>query len=282
MLPSSLIYGQNPPAGGYDPIGDFNDIDANPQSFDMAGGLAILTDGNYGSIVPNGPHPAFATCGPGSANEPGLGYSTNTGEYVVYTLGPNATGYDVTNIQIAGGWNDNGRDSQYYTVSYSTVANPNLFIPLVIVSNNIPNNPNSIFQANNGTMVRGTFTPGSGVLAKNVFAIYVDFTSPPGVPNNYSGYSEISVFGGPSASDALPISVTGSNENTATPTWTPEMPDLILGQLPSSTGPGSFAGNFNNEAPTEGLPALTDGTFGPFNIGETNFATCGGGVGAGC
>lgn len=281
MLPSSLIYGQNPPAGGYDPIGDYNDIDSDPLSFGLAGGLVVLTDGNYGSIVPDGPHPAFATCGTGSFLEPSLGYSTNSGEYVVYTLGPSATGYDVTNIQIAGGWNDNGRDSQYYTVSYSTVANPNLFIPLVTVTNNIPNNPNSIFQANDGTMVRGTFTPGTGVLARNVYAIYVDFTSPPNVPNGYSGYSEISVFGEPSASDTLPISVTAANENTATPTWTPETPDLILGQLPSSTGAGSFAGSFNNEAPTEGLSALTDGTLGPFDIADTNFATCGGAFGAG-
>ena len=56
---------------------------------------------------------------------------------------------------------------------------------------------------------------------------------------------------------------------------------MIAGQLPGNVGPGSFAGNFNNEAVTEGLPALTDGTLGPFNLGSTNFATCGGALGAG-
>lgn len=281
VLTSSLIYGQNPPSFapnyggvGYDPIGDYNDIDVNQQSFGLAGGLPILTDGNYGSIVPDGPHPAFATCGTGNNNEASLGYSTNTGEYVIYTLGPSAAGYDVTNIQISGGWNDNGRDSQFYTISYSTVANPTLFVPLVVVSNNIPANTNAIFQAGDGTMVRGTFAPASGVLAKNVYAIYVDFTAPRGVPNGYSGYSEIAVFGTPSASDTLPISVTASNLNAAEPAWTLEAPNLISGQLPASVGPGSYAGSFNNEPSYAGLPALTDGQGG-------NFATCGGAFGAG-
>ena len=281
MLTSSLIYGQNPPVfgpnsnnAGYDPIGDYNDIDVNLASFGMAGGLSVLTDGNYGTIVPNGPHPAFATCGTGNNFESSLGVSTNTGEYVIYTLGPSATGYDITNLQIAGGWNDNGRDSQYYTVSYSTVANPTLFVPLVVASNNIPQKTNSIFQLNSGTMVRGTFTPASGVLAKNVYAIYVDFTTPAGVPNGYSGYSQISVFGTPSASDTLPVSVTGSNLNAAEPAWTFETPNLIAGQLPGSVGPGAYAGDFNNELSYEGLPALTDGQ-------GTNFATCGGAFGAG-
>lgn len=283
-LSSSLIFGQNLPADTYDPIGDFNDPDSDLISFGLAGGLPVLTDGNYGMIVPEGPHPAFATGGPQSVGE-GSGasaYSTNSGEYVVYTLGTNPNGYNVTNIQIAGGWNDNGRDSQYYTVSYSTVANPTLFVPLVIASNNIPDNTNSInYQLDAGMMIRGTFTPASGVLASNVYAIYVDFTSPGGDPNGYSGYNEISVFGSPSAVNTSPIAVTGSNENTASPTWTPETPDLILGQLPSSMGTGSFAGGFNNEAVTEGLPALTDGTLGPFEESDTNFATCGGAYGAG-
>jgi hypothetical protein len=52
------------------------------------------------------------------------------------------------------------------------------------------------------TVVRTTFTPAVGALANNVYAIEVDFTHPPFVPNNHSGYSEISVFGSPSG--ALP------------------------------------------------------------------------------
>src|ERR1039457_3368301 len=45
-------------------------------------------------------HPAFACAGP------------NAGQYVIYALGANPNGYNVTNIVIAGGWNDNGRNSQ--------------------------------------------------------------------------------------------------------------------------------------------------------------------------
>jgi hypothetical protein len=186
-LNSSLIYGQYPPAGGYDTVGNFNDPDMTVTSFNMAGGLPVLTDGNYGTFTTDGSHPAFATCG---------NTASAAGQYVIYTLGANANGYDVTNIQIAGGWNDSGRDAQWYTLSYSTVANPGTFIPLAIVTNNPAVTSESV--------IRATFRPVTGLLASNVYAIFVDFATPPGVPNGYSGYSEISVFGSPSTTPLLP------------------------------------------------------------------------------
>jgi hypothetical protein len=175
-LTNSLIYLQDPPAIGYG-TGNFNDPDVNfPNS---AGGLPVLTDGNYGVFAFNGSHPAFATGGP------------DAGQYVIYSLGSNTNGYNITNIQIAGGWNDNGRNSQFYTISYSTVANPTAYVPLKAVA---------ISPTFSGeSVIRTTMTPAVGVLASNVYAIYVDFTEPPGVPNGYSGYSEISVFGSPAA-----------------------------------------------------------------------------------
>ena len=236
-LGNSLIYGQNPPGDTYDTIGNFNDPDITPTALNQAGGLPVLTDGNYGYFVNNGPHPAFAACGPG-------GPTPGAGNYVSYVLGANANGYDVTNIQIAGGWNDNGRDSQFYTVMYSTVANPGQYIPLVAVANNL-----SLGNTNNGgngeavpsgsgvqTMVRTTFTPATGMLASNVYAVYVDFQFPQNVPNGYSGYNEISVFGSPSVSapPAGPV-ITAQNEQY-TNTWTPETPNLIAGLVPSSQG----------------------------------------------
>lgn len=263
MLSTSLIYQQSPPAGGYDPVGNFNDPDPNLDSHGLAGGLPVLTDGNYGVFENTGPHPAFATCGP------------TAGQYIIYTLGSAANGYDVTNIQVAGGWNDAGRDSQFYTVSYSTVANPVTFIPLVAVTNS----PN----VGDYSVIRATFTPGSGLLASNVYAIQVDFTQPPNVPNGYSGYSEVSVYGAPSAADTLPILVTAQNQNPVagtSPTWTIETNSLIEGQLPNSVGPGAFAGNFNNEPQAGGLPVLTAGVFGPVDA-PTTYATCGGAFGAG-
>lgn len=178
-LSSSLIYGTYPSAYG---TGNFADPDVNfPNS---AGGLPILTDGSYGVFAFDGSHPAFACGGP------------SAGQYVIYTLPAAANGYDVTNIQIAGGWNDNGRNSQYYTVSYSTMATPTDFIPIKAVKNS-PSFPTE-------SVIRTTITPAAGLLASNVYAIEVDFTQPPGVPNGYSGYSEISVFGAPSANAQTP------------------------------------------------------------------------------
>ena len=251
-LGNSLIFGQNPPGDTYDTTGNFNDPDLTPTAFDQAGGLQVLTDGNYGYFVNSGPHPAFATAG------------SSAGNYVSYTLGANANGYDVTNIQIAGGWNDNGRNSQYYTVLYSTVANPGIYIPLVAVANNLSSG-NALGGGNGEAVpsgsgipstVRTTFTPAAGVLASNVYAIYVDFQYPSGVPNGYSGYSEISVFGSPSVSapPAGPV-ITTENEQYNN-TWTPETPNLIAGQVPSSQGPGVYTGEGCNET------NMTDGVLG--------------------
>ena len=260
-LPNSLIYQQDPPAGG-NGLGNFAG-----GGTDAAGGLPVLTDGSYGTFAYDESHPAFAACGP------------TAGQYVIYSLGSNANGYNVTNIQIAGGWNDNGRDSQYYTVFYSTVANPSTYIPLASVANNLSN-----YGANDPTVVRTTFTPAVGVLASNVAYIYVDFTTPTGVPNGYSGYSEISVFGSPSATDTVAAGgVTTTNENPVagtSPDFVIETNSLIEGQLPSSVGPGQFAGSFNGEQPAGGLPVLTDGTFGTVDS-SLSYATCGGAYGAG-
>jgi len=266
-LGASLIYGQDPPSGGYDPIGDFNDPDVTPSAYNQAGGLPVLTDGNYGYFVNSGPHPAFATGGPG-------GPTPGAGNYVTYTLGANPNGYDVTNIQISGGWNDNGRDSQFYTVLYATVANPTMFFPMLAVANDLSSG-NALGGGDGGavpsgsgiqTTVRTTFAPASGVLASNVGAIFVDYQYPSGVPNGYSGYSEISVFGSPSASapPAGPVITTGHEETNNI--WTPETPNLIANQLPSSHGPGVFTGEGCN------VTNLTDGVLG---FGNLYSASCG-------
>jgi hypothetical protein len=257
---SSLIAYAFPDSYG---TGDFTDPDGNPNSHGQAGGLSVLTDGDYGSIIDGGAHPAFATCGP------------SAGQFVVYTLPATSYGYDITNILLASGWNDAGRDADWGTISYSTMANPTTFLPIAVVTNGPSVSTKSV--------VRATITPAAGLLASNVYAIKVDFTSPSGIPNGYSGISQINVFGSPSAADATRITVAGENENPApgdAPDWTIESPNLIAGQLPSATGPGSFAGSFNNEPVCGGLPVLTDGTFGDAT-NNLNYATCGGAFGAG-
>lgn len=249
---SSLITWGFPSENG---AGDFTDPDTNPASQGQAGGLTVLTDDDYGSIVPGGPHPAFATCGP------------SAGEYVVYTLPFSTYGYDLTNILISSGWNDSGRDDLWGTILYSTVANPTTFIPIAVVTNK------PVVSAKSVT--RATLTSINGVIVSNAYAIAVDFTSPSSAENGYVGISQINVFGAESAANTLPLVVSVENQNMETPSWTVETPSLIAGELPGSTGSGSFAGGFNGEPDTIGLPTLTDGSLGPFGMGLTNFATCG-------
>jgi hypothetical protein len=253
LLGASLIAGQNPPLIGSDTAANF--IGGG----DDANGLPVLTDGSYGAFASDGTHPAFAAAGPGAGN------------YVIYQLGnnsPAANGYDVTNIQIAGGWNDFGRDSQVYTILYSTVANPNMFIPLVTVHNDLSSgNGEAAPSAGTPTAVRGTFTPANGVLARNVYAIEVNFEFPHNVANGYSGYSEISVFGSPSATlpPAGPV-ITGVHSTSIPSGFTLAAPNLIANQLPSSTGSGVFTEEGCNET------NLTDGILGS---GAAYGASCG-------
>jgi len=246
-LSSSLIIGQNPPSGG---VGTGSFVGGA----DAAEGLQALTDGTYWVFANDGTHPAFAAAGP------------NAGTYVIYTLGSSSTGYTITNIQIAGGWNDNGRDSQYYTVSYSTVANPTTFTSLVAVQNNLGG-----YGVSDETTVRGTFTAANGVLAVDAYAIKVDFTTPAGVPNGYSGYSEISVFGSPTPAVVLPPvvsspSVSGGNLIMTGTGGTPFAPYILItttnlltplaNWTTNTTGTLDVNGAFSNAIPINpSLPA---------------------------
>ncbi len=244
--------------------GDFTDPDGNPVSHGLAGGLAVLTDGDYGTIIDGGAHPAFATCGP------------SAGQYVVFTLPASTYGYDITNVMLASGWNDGGRDDDWGTFSYATIANPTTFIPFAVVTNRPTVSTKSV--------TRATVTSATGILASNVYAVKVDFTSPAGVENGYVGISQINVLGTPSAGSTIPITVSGTNQYLLTgeaPTWSIETPNLLAGMLPSTNGPGAFAGGFNSEPACGGLPVLTDGTFGVVDNYLTTYATCGGAFGAG-
>jgi hypothetical protein len=240
---SSLISGAAPSDFG---PGNFTDPDGNPASFNLAGGLPVLTDGDYGSTVNGGTHPAYATCGP------------TAGQYVVFTLPPNANGYDLTNILIASGWNDDGRNANWSTISYSTATNPAMFFPIAVVTNRPTLGTKS--------QIRATLTPAAGVLAANVYAIKVDFEFPEGIPNGYSGFSQINVLGAASAAPApaAPVITVQHEENSTT--WTVETPNLIANQLPSSQGSGVFTGEGCN------VTNLTDGILG---FGAAFGAACG-------
>jgi hypothetical protein len=153
---------------------------------ETAGGLPALTDGTYGTINDGvtGGHPAFATAGTGTG--------AGAGTLVSYSLGANATGYNISNIVVYGGWNDNGRDQQLYTVSYSTVAAPGVFIPITSVNFN-PTIAGAVQSATRATISDNTLP----FLATGAAAIQFDFSA--AVENGYTGYAELDVNGTPVA-----------------------------------------------------------------------------------
>src|ERR1022692_3868819 len=253
-LSSSLIYNNSPSSSGE---GDFTGGTFQPGGPTGGSLPAVLTDGTFGTIdfSQSGVH-AWVTC-MGSGSVDGSG-NLRGGQYVIYTLPASANGYDITNIVTAGGWNDGGRDMQSYTVNYATSANPTYFTPLAMVGYN-PTNPVGY------SMVRATITPASGALASNVVALEFDMTTPVG-ENGFSGYSEIGVYGSPSANPPPAGLVITAEHQEDTTTWTAETPNLIAGQLPNSQGPGVFTSEGCN------VTNLTDGVLG---FGSAFGASCG-------
>lgn len=244
-LTSSLIYNVAPTSSGF---GDFTG--AFDGSGDGASSPNVLTDGSFGQddYAVTGAHSSFCV----------IGYNTQAGNFVDYTLGNSTNGYNVTNISVYGGWSDSGRDGQAYTLSYSTVSDTN-HIPLAVV-NYLPSNPNGWYS-----MSRSTITSGNGILASNVSELYFDFTTPqsPGGENGFEGYSEISVYGSPTPVMVAPLSistvkaaggelvVTGSGGTpNGSYTWlstTNLTPPIVW--TTNSTGTFNSAGSFSNSIP---------------------------------
>ncbi len=149
VSPGSLIAGQSPSSVG---SGNF--------SAWSVGVVAVLTDGTFGSLNLGGADSLTEVmCGDAAGG---------AGQSVTYTLTNSASGYSLTNIMVYGGWGDAGRDSQGYTVYYSTVSAASTFIQLSSVSYN-PANPSGIQSA-----TRATLIPASGFLATNVAAVKFD------------------------------------------------------------------------------------------------------------
>jgi hypothetical protein len=254
QLALSLIYTNSPSSSG---DGDFTGGSFTPGGPTGASLPSVLTDGTFGTIDFNlsGNH-AWVTCmGLGNLDQ---ALNLRAGQFVVYTLPASAYGYNITNIVTAGGWNDGGRDQQAYTINYATSANPTYFTPLTMVNYN-PTNPVGY------SMVRATITPASGALVSNVVALEFDMTYPFG-ENQFSGYSEIAVYGSPSATPPpLGPMITAEHEEY-TNSFIVETPNLIANQLPTSHGPGVFTEEGCNET------NLTDGVIG---FGSAFGASCG-------
>jgi hypothetical protein len=183
LAPNSLIADESPSATNGDfnlePYWDHRSVN----SLTAGGSLTIATGGSPTTTSTN-----YVACGD---------ISSEAASLVVYTLTGSASGYNLTNIMVYGGWRDSGRDQQGYTVYYSTVAAPSNFISLGSVSYN-PANAASVACA-----TRATLVPANGSLATNVAAVEFNFTTPT-TPNGWCGYSQIQVFG-------IPTSVTATN-----------------------------------------------------------------------
>jgi len=156
-------------------------------------GTRVLTDGSFGTLpIYTG---AASTKTNVAATGPGAGRS------VTYTLASPST---ITEIEVLGGWSDNGRDAQNYGVSIAT-GGSSTFTPLnlsgatvssgtaSVTGNNVAYNP----AAPGGVQVanRTTITDSLGAaLATNVTAIRFNFGA---VENNYTGTAELAVVGIP-------------------------------------------------------------------------------------
>ena len=167
----SLIAGQAPSSIG---SGNFQ--------LEGATGTPALTDGALGTVTDKA---SYATCG------------NNAGRSVVYTLTNSVNGSSLTNLVVYSGWPDQGRDGQFYNVSYSTVSLPTVFVPLLSISFN------PAVSGPSANRVAITAAPGRK-LATNVAALKFDFTPQTGgVDYGYSGYAEIIVEGINSAAPPL-------------------------------------------------------------------------------
>jgi alpha-L-rhamnosidase len=164
----------------------------NVNSLTAGGSLGLtLISGTYGATTSTN----YVTCGNGTGPD-----GTSAGSTLIYSLPAAPHGYDLTNITVYGGWANNGRDQQAYTVYYSTAAAPNNFISLAVVSYT-PQIAGGIQSA-----TRVTLASSSGNLATNVGAIKFDFTSPAS-ENGYCGYAGINIFGSPSVVPAVPAAL---------------------------------------------------------------------------
>jgi hypothetical protein len=160
---------------------------------ETTGGTAVLTNGTFGSLpIYTG---AASTKTDVAATGPGAGSS------ITYTLAGPST---ITEIEVLGGWSDNGRDAQNYTVSIAT-GGSSTFAPLnlggatvstgtaTVSGNTVGYNPAAPGQVQIATRTRITDSLG-GPLATNVTAVRFNFGT---VENNYTGTAELAVIGTP-------------------------------------------------------------------------------------
>lgn len=138
-----------------------------------SGGAAALTNGSFAI---NGGNPADNSPLAAAANNSFVAYTLNT------TI--NKAGYNISSINLYGGWNDAGRDHQLVNISYSVIGRDE-WIPFDTLdveppTGTIPSAVSAIFAAS----------------LTGVDGVRFDF--PNGQENGYVGYGEFDVIGTPS------------------------------------------------------------------------------------
>jgi hypothetical protein len=144
---------------------------------EAATGVSALTDGSidtfYGSGVGSDNHTGYAT-----------GDASGAGQFVTYDLGG---AFNISSIVTFGGWADGGRDAQHYELLTSTDGIS--FNPL----GSIDVNPG--IQGTDATPISTRIAFSEDTLpnlAAGVTHVRVNFLD---VENNFTGYTEIDVFG---------------------------------------------------------------------------------------
>ncbi len=186
---AQIIENDQSQAGGVYTVNTTNDLllnatpiaslgDPTAGGGDSGAAISYLTDGlTIGSNV-----------GAGSAAGGNGGGLTS----LTYSLGSNATGYNISNIDTYSGWGDGGRFQQSYTVLYSTAAAPSTFLTLYTV------NPYGPFGSNQAYIDLSSST---GPLASNVADIQFQFNT---TANGWTGYQELGVTGLAAATVSTP------------------------------------------------------------------------------
>jgi hypothetical protein len=206
------------------------------------GPVSELTDGLIGYIGTM-VFSSFCSCG------------TAAGTSVTYTLAGSANGYNINQIVTYGGWPDNGRDWQNYTVSYATAANPTSFTPLTSVVDEA-----SLLDPNHlPNMTRVTIAPaGRGPLAANVVALEFNFASPAGQENGWQGYSELAAYGqatvAPLSFTSVSVSsgnlvLSGSGGSAGSNYIVLSATNLLGPWITNTTGSFNSSGDFTNAIP---------------------------------
>jgi len=189
---------------------------------------------NVNSLTAGGSLTISQAGGTASANYVTCGDTYGAGSTVIYTLPAFTNGYHLTNITVYGGWQDNGRDQQAYTIYYSTVVNPTVFTVLT------PVNYNPSVSSGPASATRVVLSDSAGgIIAANVAAVKFDFTSPSS-ENGYTGYGAITVQGTAATNVIVPpILITTANQSSSSSFGrTPKN----SGVMPCTRG-RSFSGN---------------------------------------